>query len=60
MNHKMVFINGRHRTALLSKHIKSFPMALTRYDGSMAQIFGAFRWEMNESESFCIPDLLIK
>lgn len=27
------FINGRHRTLLLSKHLKNMPMALTNMDG---------------------------
>lgn len=27
------FINGRHRTLLLGKHLKNIPMALTNMDG---------------------------
>ena len=56
MKHRQ-FINGRHRTVLLSHHLKSFPMTIFMHDPLIDKF--AIR-EMKEGEVFELPDLPIK
>lgn len=65
------FINGRHRTLLLAKHLREFPMALTNMDGfpvfadypSLESCEALEKFSINKlngSESFSFPDLPIE
>ncbi len=55
------FINGRHRTILLSKHMKHIPMALTQINPDHEWILDEVSVRsLSESEVFEIPDFEIK
>lgn len=65
------FINGRHRTLMLSKHLKDLPMALTNIDGypflgktpsevSQAVLKSITISKLNGDETFDFPDLPIE
>ena len=65
------FINGRHRTLLLGKHLKNIPMALTNMDGlppsatnpspeSLETFAKISAHKLTGNEIFEFPDLPIK
>lgn len=65
------FINGRHRTLLLGRHLSEFPMALANMDGypisasqpqpqSMEVLKQISKKKLDSREPFELPDLPIK
>ncbi len=65
------FINGRHRTLVLARHLKEIPMALTSMDGypvyspqphpKSVEVLGKIaKKKLKGSEIFDFPDLPIK
>ena len=65
------FINGRHRTLVLSKHLIEIPMALTNIDGYPVYAAHAHQSSLDvlaamsvrkatEQEAFCFPDLPVR
>jgi len=65
------FINGRHRTLLLSQHLANIPMALTNMDGypihaahphqSSTDILTKISvCKLTGKETFCFPDLPLR
>ena len=55
------FINGRHRTILLSKHLDILPMALAQTDAESQSILdGIVEREIGLDEVIVLPDLPIE
>lgn len=58
---KVFFINGRHRTVVLSRVLDSLPMALTSIDAASADVLSSMVIsEMNPGDEFELPNLRIE
>jgi hypothetical protein len=59
-NGRVFFINGRHRTVLLSRHLDRLPMALTQIDRESEPTLEALiNRPLSEGEGILLPDLPI-
>ena len=58
-NKKIEFLNGRHRTSLLSGHLDVFPMAL-KFPSDRRKLGCAIKRELNKEDFFLLPNLEIK
>ena len=59
-NGRALFINGRHRTILLSRHLDRLPMALTQLDhASESTLENLVARPLSEGEVIFLPDLPI-